>query len=192
MLEAMRRAFLTALVLLGLLAPAAPADRSTAPVARASAVCADFPNQAAAQRAHDTRDADGDGIYCESLPCPCSSAKSGGTPSCKRTSRVLGLVFSARKYPDIRRHTNAAIRRGWPRVLTLHRAGAGGRRTIGIESLPTRPGYDRDEYPPALARRHSKTDVAYVPSHENRSHGAALGDYLRGYCDGTRFKYVFR
>src|SRR5206468_9221451 len=28
-------------------------------------------NQAAAQQAHDTRDADGDGIFCEALPCPC-------------------------------------------------------------------------------------------------------------------------
>src|SRR4051794_23774913 len=36
-----------------------------------AAVCADFPTQAAAQRAHDTRDGDGDGIYCEDLPCPC-------------------------------------------------------------------------------------------------------------------------
>src|SRR5947209_14002618 len=36
-----------------------------------AAVCADFPNQAAAQRAHNTRDGDHDGIYCESLPCPC-------------------------------------------------------------------------------------------------------------------------
>src|SRR4051794_14898858 len=34
-------------------------------------VCADFPNQAAAQKAADTRDADGDGIFCETLPCPC-------------------------------------------------------------------------------------------------------------------------
>ena len=32
-----------------------------------AATCADYPNQAGAQRAHDTRDADGDGIYCESL-----------------------------------------------------------------------------------------------------------------------------
>lgn len=38
----------------------------------AAAVCADYPNQAAAQAAKDTLDADGDGIYCESLPCPCS------------------------------------------------------------------------------------------------------------------------
>ena len=41
------------------------------PVVVHAAVCADFPNQAAAQRAHNTRDGDGDGIYCEDLPCPC-------------------------------------------------------------------------------------------------------------------------
>jgi hypothetical protein len=35
-----------------------------------AAVCSDYPNQAAAQRAHETVDADHDGIYCESLPCP--------------------------------------------------------------------------------------------------------------------------
>lgn len=43
---------------------------ATAPSAQAK-TCADYPDQASAQRAADTRDADGDGIYCESLPCPC-------------------------------------------------------------------------------------------------------------------------
>lgn len=42
-----------------------------------AAVCADYPNQAAAQQAADTIDADGDGLYCEALPCPCSSGDSG-------------------------------------------------------------------------------------------------------------------
>ena len=41
---------------------AAPASAGT---------CSDYSNQADAQRAADTRDPDGDGIYCESLPCPC-------------------------------------------------------------------------------------------------------------------------
>lgn len=50
----------------------------TSSSARAQAVCADYPNQAAAQRAHDTRDADGDGIYCEALPCPCLRPGRGG------------------------------------------------------------------------------------------------------------------
>ena len=47
---------------LALLASAAPAQAKT---------CADSPTPAAAQVAHDTRDADGDGIFCEALPCPC-------------------------------------------------------------------------------------------------------------------------
>lgn len=40
------------------------ASTAQAPVARAAATCADHPNQASAQTAKDTRDADGDGIYC--------------------------------------------------------------------------------------------------------------------------------
>jgi len=59
------------------LAPSAHA--STGPVARMSTTCSDFSNQAAAQRAHNTRDSDGDGIYCEDLPCPClKPGQSGG------------------------------------------------------------------------------------------------------------------
>lgn len=54
-------------LLLSALGAAAP----TASVAEAAS-CAEFPNQAAAQEAANTRDGDGDGIYCESLPCPCS------------------------------------------------------------------------------------------------------------------------
>lgn len=38
-----------------------------------AAFCKDYPNQAAAQAAKDTLDGDGDGIYCEALPCPCST-----------------------------------------------------------------------------------------------------------------------
>ena len=70
-----------------------------APQAARAATCADYPNQAAAQRAADTRDADGDGIYCEDLPCPCSTAGGGGTstPTHHRKVRLgrsvtLGLV----------------------------------------------------------------------------------------------------
>ena len=35
-----------------------------------AATCSQYTNQASAQRAHDTRDGDGDGIYCESPPLP--------------------------------------------------------------------------------------------------------------------------
>ena len=62
------------LILLLLLVVAALAS---APSSALAATCADFTNQAAAQFAGNTRDGDGDGIYCEALPCPCSTAPPG-------------------------------------------------------------------------------------------------------------------
>ena len=65
---------LIALVALGLLAATSTAD----PTAHVSRTCSDYSNQRQAQLNKDTRDADGDGIYCESLPCPCLKPSNGG------------------------------------------------------------------------------------------------------------------
>ena len=194
-------------------ASAAPL-RPAPPAAHAAAICADYPNQAAAQHAADTRDPDHDGLYCESLPCPCAGPGSPKPPpaptspspsrrSCTRPAGVQNITFSSTKYPHIRRHFRAALRRGWPRTLVLNRANADARRDRLLADIPTRHGYDRDEYPPAVGRgtgaglergrqpRGWTADVAYVPSAENRSHGSTLGIKLRRFCDGTRFRYVF-
>ena len=215
-----RVAVVALLIACGALVPAAIARPLDAPVAHAAATCADYPNQAAAQRAADTRDADGDGIYCESLPCPClkPDQEGGGgpdpaptptptpdpKPSCSKPSRVQSITFSKTKYPHIRSHAMAAIRNGWPSVLVVNRPGAAARRERVLEDVPTRDGFDRDEYPPAVGRGRGKglvrgsdprgwmADVAYVPSAENRSHGSSLGAKLRRFCNGTRFRYAFR
>jgi hypothetical protein len=210
-----KQGLLLALISVALWPAASTAGAPTAPTAVPT--CADYPNQAAAQEAADTRDPDGDGIYCESLPCPCSSAADGGDggggdrgqqpktgPSCTKPDRVQRLVFSMSRYPNIRRHFRGALRRGWPRLLVLNRPGSDQRRDRLLDDIPTRDGYDRDEYPPAVGRgagkglergrnpRGWKADVRYVPSSENRSHGASLGAKLADFCNGTRFKYVFR
>jgi hypothetical protein len=112
-------------------------------------------------------------------------------PSCVLPREVVPIGFSATKYPNVQRHVEAALAAGWPSVLVLHRAGADARRDRALRGVATRPGVDRDEYPPAVARRSGPADVAYVPSAENRSHGATLGTKLRRFCDGTRFRYVF-
>src|SRR3954462_15234818 len=97
--------------------------------------CADYPNQAAAQVAHDTVDADGDGVYCESLPCPCLKPGAPSTPSptptpspaptgtatCSRPKGVQPISFSKTKYPNIKRHMERAIAKGWPSTLVLNR-----------------------------------------------------------------------
>lgn len=55
--------------------------------------CSAYKNQAAAQRAADTRDADHDGVYCEKLPCPCSHAK----PKRKHRTRAVEAAAPARE-----------------------------------------------------------------------------------------------
>ncbi|HET6549815.1 MAG TPA: NucA/NucB deoxyribonuclease domain-containing protein [Solirubrobacter sp.] len=110
---------------------------------------------------------------------------------CVHPDGVANVSFSATKYPHIRRHYEAAVAAGWPRVLVLRRDGADTRRSRLLDGYDTRSGLDRDEYPPAVARSGWRASVAYVPSHENRSHGAVLGTKLRRFCNGTRFRYVF-
>jgi hypothetical protein len=63
-----RQGWLVAMIasVLGLWPAVSPAE---APVVHAAATCADYPSQAAAQRAADTRDPDSDGIYCVIYSC---------------------------------------------------------------------------------------------------------------------------
>jgi hypothetical protein len=210
-----RLALLVAAGMLAVLPVAALAQpTSSIPHAAAATTCSEYSNQAAAQRAADTRDPDGDGVYCESLPCPCSTGGGGAqphpaptppisTPSCTKPSAIQRIGFSATKYRHIRTHFRAALRKGWPRTLVLNRPGADARRDQLLRDIPTRFGLDRDEYPPAVGRgrgkglvggsspRGWKADVQYVDSSENRSHGSSLGGKLRRFCNGTRFRYVF-
>jgi hypothetical protein len=51
---------------------------TAAPRAHAAATCDGYANQRDAQNTADTRDPDGDGIYCESLPCPCAGRRARG------------------------------------------------------------------------------------------------------------------
>jgi hypothetical protein len=122
---------------------------------------------------------------------------------------VQRLVFSAAKYPNIKSHTEAAILKGWPRILVLNRPNADerGDRLLDESGLPARADEDRDEYPPAVGRGRANGNqkglvrginpigwmahVMYVPDRENQSHGSSLGAKLRRFCNGTRFRYVF-
>ena len=123
----------------------------------------------------------------------CSNVATAERParSCVSPRAVVPIGFSATKYPHIRRHYERAVAHGFPSVLVVHRSGTDARRDRLLQSRPTRRGMDRDEYPPAVGRASVRASVAYVPSSENRSHGATLGIKLRRYCDGTRFRYVF-
>jgi hypothetical protein len=155
------------------------------PSSASAATCSDYSTQAEAQAAADTRDADGDGIYCESLPCPCSTGTGSPPPpppptppapppppaaprpsassdptnpsGCTRTSTVQRLKFSKAKYPTIYAHFVRAIAKGWPRVMIVNRKGTDKRRDRLLALVPTKPGFDRDEYPAAVGKGGSRS-----------------------------------
>lgn len=110
--------------------------------------------------------------------------------ACQRTGRVVEIGISATRYPRVLAHIDAAVRAGWPRVLRIRREGADRRRARLLRGIPTRRGYDRDEWPMAMARSGWRAHVAYVPSGENRGAGASIGLKLRRWCDGVRFTVV--
>jgi micrococcal nuclease len=90
MVGRIRLALVASVALVALLLVATPASAAT---------CADYGSQAEAQRAADTRDPDGDGIYCESNPCPCLKPGEGGggggggsTPAKPRKKKVAQVI----------------------------------------------------------------------------------------------------
>ena len=110
---------------------------------------------------------------------------------CTRTDRVVDVGLSGTRYPAVRAHWDRAIAAGWPRTLTINRADAARRRSRLLRGIATAPGKDRDEYPPAMARRTVAADVALVDSAQNRGAGAVQGAKLRRWCSGQRFRIVW-
>lgn len=113
----------------------APGGASAATMAK---TCADYDNQRDAQLGADTRDADGDGIYCENLPCPClkpgQGGSGGGGGGSHARPRKQAKVYYARVVSVIDGDTiRVRTIRGKRRTMTV--------RLIGIDTPESkRPG----------------------------------------------------
>jgi hypothetical protein len=108
--------------------------------------------------------------------------------SCERQIPPVTVTLPEATYPHIRDHAADAIRAGQPDVLHIAREEAEENRAASLRGVPTRKGYDRDEYPPAMSDEGGRgASVRYVLPRENRSAGATMGRQLRIYCDGQAF-----
>ncbi len=104
------------------------------------------------------------------------------TCPCERT-----VVISRTASPEAAQHIVDAQASGHPSVLTLDRAGATGRRAASLSGFPTRPGMDRDEYPPAVfLEGGAGASVRHITASDNRSAGAQMGSQLRGAREGCQ------
>lgn len=167
---------------------AAPPASSSAPSSSAQATDGERPGSG------------GSGIS----PAPPSSP-SAPPPRCGRPEAVQRITLSRARYPNIRAHLARAMKKGWPRILVVNRKGAQQRRDKLLKRIPVRAGFDREAYPPAIGRGRGsrgltrgrtptgwRADIEYVPSSESRAHDSLTRSKLKPFCDGTRFRYVFR
>mgnify|MGYP000435039996 CR=1 FL=1 len=155
--------------------------------------CKTFSNQPAAQRAWEKAgrpaiaDGDGDGKVCESLPASGGDGKQA--PGCKKSRSVLKIREKASQFP----HHALLLKKAWsvgqPRVL--HYDPGNNKRDTNLAGIPTKAGFDRDEYPYNASREASPhSTIAYVASAENQAEGRFFGARIRGFCAGQAFRIV--
>ncbi|HYE53751.1 MAG TPA: polymorphic toxin-type HINT domain-containing protein, partial [Chitinophagaceae bacterium] len=105
------------------------------------------------------------------------------------------LKISASDWPESAQHITDAQKAGQPDVLTIERGGAAQNRREwqSLKQYPTKSGFDRDEYPPAMFHEGGATaSIRYISPSDNRGCGSFFGNFLRwtnnggAYPDGTR------
>ena len=120
-----------------------------------------------------------------------ASGAHGITPdqdACTLRSKLVVVDLDDVKHRRILDHAFDARRSGKPRILHIRRNEAVANRRASLKGIPTRKGFDRDEYPPAMSGEGGKgADVRYVRSSENRSAASVMSRQLARYCDRQRF-----
>lgn len=97
------------------------------------------------------------------------------------------IDFPEEKYPETAAHIKEAINNGESQVCTIDRKGADENRELSLAGIPTKKGYDRDEWPMAMCEEGGNgASVEYVLPSDNRGAGSWVGNRLEDYPDGTK------
>lgn len=109
-----------------------------------------------------------------------------------RTGEVVTLEFPVNRYPKTAAHIQNAINKGESAVCTINRDGAEENREDSLRGIPTKKGFDRDEWPMAMCEEGGTgADIEYISPSDNRGAGSWVGNALEDYPDGTRVEFVF-
>lgn len=107
------------------------------------------------------------------------------------TGETITLHFPADRYPETAKHIKEAIAAGESSSCTLDRDGAEENRKQSLKGVPTKTGYDRDEWPMAMcAEGGAGADIKYIDPSDNRGAGSWVSNQLDQYPDGTRVEFV--
>lgn len=100
------------------------------------------------------------------------------------------LEFPSNRFPETGKHIKDAIVKGESAVCTIDRNRADEHRSESLKGVPTKKGYDRDEWPMAMcAEGGTGADIAYITPADNRGAGSWVANQLERYPDGTRVEF---
>jgi hypothetical protein len=105
------------------------------------------------------------------------------------------VLIRRSQHPQAAAHIDAAQRNGQPTVLHIDRKGAPNQRkqstgTVHRNPKPS-PGYERDEYPPAMTREGgSGSNVRFIDPHDNRGAGARIRAQTSDLPDGAKIRVL--
>ncbi|TBL70438.1 NucA/NucB deoxyribonuclease domain-containing protein [Paenibacillus thalictri] len=103
------------------------------------------------------------------------------------------LIFPSDRYPETAAHIKDAIENGESSICTIDRKAADEHRKQSLKNVPTKKGYDRDEWPMAMCREGgANADIRYVSPADNRGAGSWVSNQLEKYPDGTKVKIVVK
>lgn len=107
------------------------------------------------------------------------------------TGETVTLHFPADRYPETALHIKEAIAAGESSICTVDRDGAEENRKESLKGVPTKTGYDRDEWPMAMcAEGGAGADIKYIAPSDNRGAGSWVSNQLEQYPNGTRVQFV--
>ncbi|MEK3942238.1 NucA/NucB deoxyribonuclease domain-containing protein [Paenibacillus sp. FSL H3-0310] len=114
-------------------------------------------------------------------------------PSSPSDSSVVQLTFPSDRYPETAKHIQDAIAKGESATCTINREQAEENRKESLKGIPTKKGYDRDEWPMAMCEEGGiGADIEYITPSDNRGAGSWVGNQLEDYADGTRVEFMFK
>ncbi|HDR6289231.1 TPA: sporulation protein [Bacillus cereus] len=117
--------------------------------------------------------------------------KSGNKSAAGEVKEVVQI--SSDKFPETAAHIKDAIKNGKTDICTIDRKGAADRRKQSLANVPTKKGYDRDEYPMAMCKEGGTgADIRYIDPSDNRGAGSYIGSKASDLQDGTKFKIVVK
>ena len=120
---------------------------------------------------------------------PAGSTKVARGVAEKAGDTAKSVTVSKSRFPESAKHIEDALAAGKPSTLTIDRANSASRRRDALRGTGTRPGLDRDEFPPAMFREGGQNaSVRHVRSGDNRGAGACVGGQCRGLPNGTKVK----